>query len=210
MNGYSTFPSNKSLQSSSHKSKSPKLPKPQSTSNHNSNNTNHKDLITSITTKIKEEFNSLNIETISNNFLTHFPYQTLAQTSFINSLCTSFQNTKISLITCIPQLITSKQIKTVTYFSKEEQYINMIFSINTEIKTLIKNSKAKIKQINDLLTTFALQLKLTEEHVNNHKTQNILDKLSKFNKIKYDISKTLNKTTKYQLEIVQKFSNLII
>ena len=121
MNGYSTFPSTKSLQSSSHKSKSPKLPKPQSTSNHNLNNNNHKDLITSITSKIKEEFNSLNIETISNNFTTHFPYQTLAQTSFINSLCTSIQNTKISLITSIPQLITSKQIKTVTYFSKEEQ-----------------------------------------------------------------------------------------
>ena len=188
MNGYSTFPSTKSFQSSSHKSKSPKLPKPQSTSNHNLNNNNHKDLITSITSKIKEEFNSLNIETISNNFTTHFPYQTLAQTSFINSLCTSIQNTKISLITSIPQLITSKQIKTVTYFSKEEQYINMIFSINTEIKSLIKNSKTKIKQINDLLTTFALQLKLTEEHVNNHKTQSILDKLSKFDKIKYDIS----------------------
>ena len=121
MNGYSTFPSTKSFQSSSHKSKSPKLPKPQSTSNHNLNNNNHKDLITSITSKIKEEFNSLNIETISNNFTTHFPYQTLAQTSFINSLCTSIQNTKISLITSIPQLITSKQIKTVTYFSKEEQ-----------------------------------------------------------------------------------------
>ena len=189
MNGYSTFPSTKSLQSSSHKSKSPKLPKPHTSSNHNNpNNTNNKDLITSITSKIKEEFNSLNIETISNNFLTHFPYQTLAQTSFINALCTSIQNVKISLITTIPQLITSKQIKTVTYFSKEEQYINMIFSINTEIKTLIKNSKAKIKQINDLLTTFALQLKLTEEHVNNHKTQSILDKLSKFDKIKYDIS----------------------
>ena len=57
MNGYSTFPSNKSLQSSSHKSKSPKLPKPHTSSNHNPNSTNHKDLITSITSKIKEEFN---------------------------------------------------------------------------------------------------------------------------------------------------------
>ena len=128
MNGYSTFPSTKSFQLPSQKSKSPKFPKPQATSN---NNTNHKDLITSITSKIKEEFTSLNIETISNNFTTHFPYQTLAQTSFINSLCTLIQNTKISLITSIPQLITSKQVKTVTYFSKEEQYINMIFSINT-------------------------------------------------------------------------------
>ena len=174
--------------------------------------TNNKDLINQISSLISIELSRIDTEDIHNEFNSLFPYQTTTQSSYISSLTSTISNLKQSTITSVSNFLscyTFPNSSNSNYIAKEEEYITMIFSINTEIKNLIKQSKIKFKQNKDYSNALGFNINVIGENIQNGKIDLAMERIVKIDEIQNEIEKNLIYIEEYQTKFYDNVKNII-
>ena len=171
---------------------------------------NNKDLINQISSLISIELSRIDTEDIHNEFNSLFPYQTTTQSSYISSLTSTISNLKRSTISSVSNFLSCYTFpNSSNYFAKEEEYITMIFSINTEIKNLIKQSKIKFKQNKDYSNALGFSINVIGENIQNGKIDLAMERIAKIDEIKNEIEKNLIYIEEYQTKFYDNVKNII-
>ena len=85
----------------------------------------------------------------------------------------------------------------------------MIFSINTEIKNLIKQSKIKFKQNKDYSNALGFNINVIGENIQNGKIDLAMERIAKIDEIKNEIEKNLIYIEEYQTKFYDNVKNII-
>lgn len=173
---------------------------------------NNKELINQISSLISIELSRIDTEDIHNEFNSLFPYQTTTQSSYITSLTSTISNLKQSTISSVSNFLscyTFPNSSNNNYIAKEEEYITMIFSINTEIKNLIKQSKIKFKQNKDFSSALGFNINVIGENIQNGKIDLAMERIVKIDEIKNEIEKNLIYIEEYQNKFYDNVKNII-
>ena len=133
-----------------------------------------------ITSLISIELYHLDTDEIASNYNSLFPEQTESQSDFIKSLCRTISNVKKATISSVNSFLSdnAKSIKI------NDNYLSAFNAILMEVKTFIKLSKVKFKQINETLQLLNLNLNSLSEYVKMGKISYALDKIGKIDEIK--------------------------
>ena len=173
---------------------------------------NNKELSNQISSLISIELSRLDTDDILSEFNTLFPYQTTTQSSYIISLTSTISNIKQSTITSVSNFLSSYKSfnsNNQNYIAKEEEYITMIFSINTEIKNLIKQSKIKFKQNKDFASTLEFNLNVISENIKKGKWELAMERFVKVEENKKDIEMNMIYIEEYQKKFYDNVKNII-